>query len=251
MRVKSLLVLALALSALIATSCNKQQVAQLAPTEIVIPTPQNTATEIPTVEPTPTETPKIVAKNFENCEIIEFTSLTNNSIYWDSYDIELSQEDSHMVLENKDIRTTISKSKMVNGTVYLKINETEVIVRTGTVLYLNFYLENTAESLQLPTEYGLMYSPDLNQFVGPSQSGSIAPPYTEVTMFKNSLPSVSIPMYQEDYCIKQIERYFSSNNPDNEGKQCVIYELPNGDQYGWGKNKYGETICPSISIVEQ
>lgn len=247
MKNKSLSGLVLALSAFIVASCSNQQaVTQPTPTKVVVtPTAQSTVTVIPTETPTITPTPK-KAENFEDCETTIYESAEN---HWGYDDIKVLHENSYLVLETDGIRTIISESEIISGMTYFTVNGVKLSVTSGTVLFLDLYTKDTKDTSTDNSEFYItVYSPESNGLVEQTHLGYVVPPYVYINIFKDS--TITVPTYQEGYCVEQL-KYFYNDYPDEERKQCAIVELPSGDQYGWGVNKYGEIVCPSISIVEQ
>jgi hypothetical protein len=95
------------------------------------------------------------------------------------------------------------------------------------------------------------YSPDLNQFVedAVSTKSTSIPLPIQIDIFNDSV--VSVPSYMEGFCLGIAEDFLDYTDEFLHKKSCVVSRLPNGDEYGWGVNKYGDIVCPSISIVEQ
>ena len=241
-----ILIVALSISAVFATSCNpnQEEPVELLSTATALES-QITVTTTPTTSVTPTITPTPKkAENFENCLTMRFSS---------TYDIYGSNTQGDLITENdvvhdvsswkinKDgVVTEITNPQVIDGLVYFSINGSKITMTEGAMLYIELYKDPP----DYDTAYILMYSPTTNTFILLDWSQPQLYPMIAIDIYPDSTVSLTnvggvTRNYQGDYCVEQ----------DNDA-QCVIYTLPNGDEYGYGVNKDGEVSCMQLWIEE-
>lgn len=238
-------------SLLLITSCN-QQVTN------IMTTPEFQTSKTPTILPeaTPTITPiPKKAENFEGCSTMDLgTSVEVNNMGYNEPEFEIGDvvyNDSSWIIEVGGVRVEITNSETTNGITHFSINDTGISISEGSIVYIDIHTKNLAT-------YYLSYSPTSNQFL--VYYTSSLPPY--INIFVDPDSTVSLPLlrreengYQGNWCMVQEGESTllfegSVEDPTTTGK-CVTYRFPNGDEYGWGLNKYGEIICPQMWIEEK
>jgi len=226
------------------------------PTSTVTPMPTSTPLPTPTITPTPKK-----AEDFEGCSTMELgTSVRVNNL--SSIDPELEADDvihsnSSWTINGGGVRAEITSLETVNGITHFSVNGSSMSTSEGSIVYINIYTDHL-------DVYILAYSPTSNQFLvfytpplPPYPSLNVNPDST-VTLRRNENGGS---YYQGNWCtIQEGESSFlfegnGDEDPVPTGK-CVTYKLPNGDneydgdEYGWGLNKYGETVCPQLWMEE-
>lgn len=257
MKKKTILLAVLLL--VLATSCSQKQeesantnVINTQEVEVQVST---TPTTVPEITPTITPTPK-KAEDFENCERIP---KFENVGYYDYYGINtqggmiihshVTHDDSSWKINKMGVTVEITNPQVIDGLVYFSINGAKITMTEGAILNIELYKDPP----DYDTAYILMYSPTTNSFIMYSPNADVirlnqlhlypAPgPYIHIypdsTVSLTNIGGITGD-YQGNYCVEQ----------DNDA-QCVIYTLPNGDEYGYGVNKDGEVSCMQLWIEE-
>ena len=223
-------------------------------TEIQVST---TPTTIPEATPTVTPTPK-KAENFENCERIR----KFENAYYDYYGSNTQGEtityrhvthnDLSWKINKMGVTVEITNPQVIDGLVYFSINGVKITMTEGAILYIELYKDPPSYN----TAYFLMYSPTTNNFILQDWSQLQPFPLIDINIYPDSTVSLTniggiTHNYQGDYCVEQGNgsTYIAHEELDDE--QCIIYTLPNGDEYGYGVDKNGNISCMQLLIEEE
>ncbi|MFZ2663769.1 MAG: hypothetical protein WAX66_00155 [Patescibacteria group bacterium] len=257
MKKKTILLAVLLL--VIATSCSQQEEsANVNTPEVQVST---TPTTVPEATSTITPTPK-KAEDFEGCSTMELgTSVRVNNNYSNGPELETNDviySNSSWIINGKGVRAEITSSKTIDGVTHFSVNGVNISTSEGSIVYISMYTDLSDDE----HIYWLAYSPTSNQFL--VFHTLFQPPYINIRIDPDS--TVSLPKHENDYyqgnwcTIQEGESSFlfegsREEDPVTTGK-CVTYKLPNGDneyngdEYGWGLNKYGQIVCPQLWMEE-
>lgn len=229
-----------------------------------------TPTTIPEATPTVTPIPKI-AENFENCERLP---KFENVGYYDHYGYNVqggtiisrhvTHDDSSWKINKMGVTVEITNPKVIDGLVYFSINGSKITMTEGAILYIRLYKDPP----NYDTAYQLMYSPTTNSFIQYSSTVDIdqlnqglihVSPYPSIIIEVYPDSTVSLTniggitrSYQGNYCVEQDNGFTHiANSKALYDEQCIIYTLPNGDEYGYGVDKYGNISCMQLWIEEE
>jgi hypothetical protein len=258
------------------TSCSKQEDAA---NVNVINTPEvevqvsTTPTTVPEITSTVPYIPK-KAEDFENCESLpKFENggyYGNYDYYYDYYGYNtqgdtithsyVTHDDSSWKINKDGAAAEITNPQIIDGLVYFSINGVKITMTEGAILYIELYKDPPSYD----TAYQLMYSPTTNNFLMYSPTVDVDQlnqglihldpyPIIVISIYPDSTVSLTnkggiTSNYQGSYCVERNNGHIA--HEELKDKQCVIYTLPNGDEYGYGVNKYGEVVCPQLWIEE-
>ena len=269
MKKKTILLAVLLL--VIATSCSQKQ-EESANTNVITPEVEvqvsTTPTTVPEITPTITPTPK-KAEDFENCERIP--KFENVGYYdWYGYNVQggtiisrhVTHDDSSWKINKMGVTMEITNPQVIDGLVYFSINGAKITMTEGAILYIDLYKDPPSYD----TAYTLMFSPTTNSFLMYSSTEDInqlnqgllhiePDPKIGISIYPDSTVSLTniggvTGNYQGDYCMEQDNGFTHIDAKAFNEEQCVVYTLPNGDEYGYGVNKNGEVSCMQLWMEE-